>query len=418
MGNTPTRSDRHHHPLRTSLIAAVLASLIGGVWYWSNHRPQADAQSGGGRASMGRGQGSNKPQPVSVAEAKTADIRVWLNALGTVTPRNLVTVRAKVDGTLLKINFREGQMVKTGELLAEIDPRPFQIQLDQTKGQLLRDTALLDNARLDLARYQELLGKDSIARQQVDTQAALLRQYQGTVESDRSQVDNARLQLDWTRVTAPAAGRIGLRQIDPGNQVHASDANGLASIAQLQPITVIFSIPEASLPAINRRLARHEAIAVETWDREQKNRLADGRLITTDNQIDTATGTIRLKAEFGNKNSTLFPNQFVNVHLLLYTLSQVKTAPVAAIQRGDKGSFVYRVGADGTVATVPISTGAVDGDWAEVSGEIRAGDKLVTDGADKLRDGAMAEVIMPGANSGKGGGEGKAGRRGGKRGPG
>jgi len=363
------------------------------------------------------GAGGNKPQPVAVAEARTSDIRVWLNALGTVTPRNLVTVRAKVDGTLIRVDYHEGQMVKAGELLAEIDPQPFRIQLDQTRGQLTRDTALLDNARLDQARYKDLLAKDAIPRQQLDTQEALVRQYQGTVESDRGQVDNAKLQLDWTRVTAPAAGRIGLRQVDPGNQVHASDANGLASIAQLQPITVVFSVPESNLPAIASRFATHDVIPVEAWDREQKRHLADGRLLTTDNQIDPATGTIRIKAEFPNGDNSLFPNQFVNIRLVLDTLPQVMAVPTAAIQRGDKGSFVYRVDATGTVAMVPITPGAVDGDWSSVTGAIKAGDRLVTDGADKLREGAKAELIVPGVKGGNGGGERKAGGRGSKRAP-
>ncbi|MGE5320089.1 MAG: MdtA/MuxA family multidrug efflux RND transporter periplasmic adaptor subunit [Hyphomicrobiaceae bacterium] len=380
------------------MIAAVVVSLIGGVWYWSNHHAQPASGSGGGRGGM-KGMSGNRAQPVSAAEARIRDIRVWLNALGTVTPRNLASVRTKVDGTLLKVHFREGQMVESGELLAEIDPRPFQIQLDQARGQLTRDVALLDNARLDLARYKELLVKDAVPRQQVDTQAALVRQYQGTVESDRSQVDNAKLQLEYTHVTAPSSGRIGLRQVDPGNQVHASDVNGLASIVQLQPTTVVFAVPEANLPAINRRVAAHQAIPVEAWDREQQHHLADGHLLTTDNQIDPATGTIKIKAEFANRNHALFPNQFVNVRLLLDTLRQVVAIPTASIQRGDKGSFVYRVDADGRVAMLPVTPGAVDGDWVAVTGPIKAGDKVVIDGADKLRDGAKAEIIVPAAKS-------------------
>jgi multidrug efflux system membrane fusion protein len=417
MTTDPPSSRRHSHPLRTALIAAMLAGLIGGVWYWSNHHAQPASASDSGPRNM-KGSGGNRPQPVSVAEARITDIRVWLNALGTVTPRNLVTVHAKVDGTLLNVNYREGQMVKAGDLLAEIDPRPFQILLDQARGQLTRDLALLDNARIDLARYKGLLAKDAIASQQVDTQDALVRQYQGTVETDRGQIGSAKLQLEWTRVTAPTAGRIGLRQIDPGNQVHASDANGLASIAQLQPITVLFAVPEANLAAINRRLAVREAIPVEAWDREQKNRLAEGRLLTTDNQIDPATGTIKIRAEFANRDSTLFPNQFVNVRLLLDTLPQVVAVPVAAIQRGDKGSFVYRLDANGTVAMLPVTPGAVDGDWVAVTGAVKAGDKVVTDGVDKLRNGARAEAIVPGTKDPNGrrgtgqshGGKGNQGR--------
>jgi len=409
MGTESALRNRHRHPVRTTLIAVALAGLIGGVWIWSNHRAQPDSGPGSGPGNM-MGAGGNRPQPVSVAEVRTTDIRVWLNALGTVTPRNLVTVRTRVDGTLLRVNFREGQMVEVGDLLAEIDPRPFQIQFDQAKGQLTRDLALLDNARIDLARYKGLLAKDAIASQQVDTQDALVRQYQGIVESDRGQIDNAKLQLEWTRVTAPSSGRIGLRQVDPGNQVHASDADGLASIAQLQPITVLFSAPEANLPAISRRLATREDVPVEAWDREQKRRLADGRLLTTDNQIDPTTGTIKIRAEFANRDQTLFPNQFVNIRLLLDTLPQVKAVPVAAIQRGDKGSFVYRLDPGGTVAMLPVTPGAVDGDWVAVTGEIQAGDKVVTDGVDKLRDGAKAEAIVPGAKRGQGGSQDKAGR--------
>lgn len=397
MGSPSVPPNRQRHPVRTVLIAAALAGLIGGVWYWSNHPAQSPSETKGAK-----GAGGSRPQPVSVGAADTRDIRVWLTALGTVTPSNLVTVHVKVDGTLLKVNFREGQMVKAGQLLAQVDPRPFQIQLDQARGQLTRDTALLDNARIDLARYRQLLARDAIASQQVDTQDALVRQYQGTVEADRALVDNARLQLGWTSVTAPSSGRIGLRQVDPGNQVHTSDANGLASIAQLQPTTVLFAVPEANLPAITRRVAGHEPLRVEAWDREQKNHLADGHLLTTDNQIDTATGTIRIKAAFANRDNALFPNQFVNIRLLLDTLPQVLAVPTAAIQLGDKGSFVYRVDAGGVVARIPVTPGAVDGDWVAVKGAIKAGDKVVTDGADRLRDGARAEIIVPRAKGAQG----------------
>lgn len=358
-------------------------------------RGQSNGSSNSTGNDPGKRSGGARAQPVSVADAQIKDIHVWLNALGTVTPRNLVTLHTKVDGTLLKVNFREGQMVNAGDVLAEIDPRPFQIQLDQAKGQLTRDTALLNNAQLDLKRYKALLLKDAAPRQQVETQDALVRQYEGTVAADRAQVANAQLQLDWTRVTAPSSGRIGLRQVDPGNQVHTNDADGLASIAQMQPTTVLFAVPESSLPAINRRLNAHETIAVEAWDREQKNCLAEGHLLTTDNQIDPSTGTIKIRAEFANADSALFPNQFVNIRLLLDTLPQVVAVPSVALLRGDQGSFVYRVNAENKVAKVVLKPGAVDGDWVTVTGDIKPGDTLVTDGTDRLRDGALIEVIQP-----------------------
>lgn len=390
--------------LRTLFIAAVLFALLGGAWVWSEQRalPEGAAGKPGGSGKEGGKGGSKRAQPVSVAQVKQTDIQVWLDALGTVTPRNLATVRPRVDGVLLKVSFREGQTVQAGDLLAEIDPRPYRIALAQAEGQLARDTALLDNARLDLVRYQGLLARDAIPKQQVDTQAALVRQYQGTLAADRSLVDHARLQLEWTRVTAPVAGRIGLRQVDPGNLVRASDAGGLVSIAQVQPIAVLFALPETHVAALNRRLQVGEKIAVQAWDRGQTRRLAEGRVLTTDNQIDTATGTLRVKAEFPNRDGSLFPNQFVNIRLLLETHSDVLAVPAAAVQRGERGSFVYRV-ADGRVAMVPVTPGAAEGEWLAVQGELKAGETVVSDGLDKLRDGAKVEVIVPGAKGGKGG---------------
>lgn len=398
--------------LRTLLITAVLAALIGGVWHWSNQYAAGKAaekeagppgMGGGASGGAGKGPGGGRPQPVTVGEVQRRDIRVWIDALGTVTPGALATVRPRVDGLLLKTHFREGQTVKAGELLAEIDPRPFQVQLAQAEGQLAKDQALLDNARLDLSRYKDLLAKDSIARQQVETQEALVRQYQGTLAADRAQVDHARLQLDWTRVTAPAPGRIGLRQVDAGNLVRASDANGLATIAQTAPISVLFSVPEAHLPVIRARLAGKADVPVQAWDRERREKLAQGRLLTTDNQIDAATGTIRLKAGFANGDQTLFPNQFVNARLLLETRSDALAVPSAALQRGPKGVFVYAVGAEGKVVMVPVVPGPVDGDWTAVEGDLKPGVKVVTQGVDRLRDGAKVEVVTPGKGGGPGG---------------
>jgi multidrug efflux system membrane fusion protein len=379
-------ADRRRRLVKRILFIGLPVLLIaGGAYYYFAGQPQADA--------AGKGKGAGRLQPVSVADVKVADVPIWITALGTAVPRNLVTVHTRVDGELMKLHFREGQMVKQGEVLAEIDPRPFEVQLMQANGQLARDTALLQNARVDLERYKDLWAKDSIAKQQLDTQDALVRQYEGTVENDRGTVESAKLQLTYARVTAPAGGRIGLRQVDPGNQVHASDANGLVVIAQLQPMTVVFSMPETYLPAINRRVAASEPIVVEAWDREQKNRLAAGRLLTTDNLVDTTTGTIKMKAEFANSDNILFPNQFANVRLLLGVREKATVVPGAAILRGSKGPFVYTVDGEGTVTAVPITPGPEDAGLVAVEGPLKSGDRVVADGADKLRDGAKVEVI-------------------------
>ena len=394
---------------RVLLIGLPALAVAGAAYYYFA------GQAGGDAAGKGRGFDRNRAQPVSVAEVKVVDLPVWITALGTAVPHNLVTVHTRVDGQLMKLHFREGQMVKEGELLAELDPRPFQVQLTQASGQLARDAALLQNAKVDLARYQDLWAKDSIAKQQLDTQEALVRQYEGTVENDRGLVDSAKLNLTYARVTAPAGGLTGLRQVDPGNVVHASDANGVVVIAQLRPMTVTFSVPESHLPAINRRLAAKDPIVVEAWDREQKNRLATGRLLTTDNQVDTATGTIKLKAEFANDDNALFPNQFANMRLLLGTREKAVVVPVSAIQRGAKGPFVYTVDAESTVGTVLVTPGPEDKGLVAVDGPLKPGERVVTDGADKLRDGGKVEVITAEARARQAEGGGRKSGMGGKR---
>src|SRR5450830_1058675 len=316
------------------LLILLLGLGAGGAWYWKKQGATAPEGAAEGGAPGGPGAGArrfgagNRPQPVSARAAKRQDLRVSVNAIGTITALNTATVRARVDGELRRILFREGQQVKAGDLLAEIDPRAYEVTLAQMQGQLQRDAAQLKNAELDLARYRDLLAKDSIAKQQVDTQDALVGQLKGTVLSDQAQVDNARLQLSYTRVTAPISGRLGLRQVDLGNIVHASDTTGLVTITQTQPIAVVFAVPEAYLPQINQRLqAKGGVLGVEAWDREQRRRLAQGRVLTTDNAIDTTTGTIKLKAEFPNADGTLFPNQFANIRLQLDTLPNALVAP-------------------------------------------------------------------------------------------
>ncbi len=374
---------------RWPLAVAAVVIAAAGAGYWYRAGPAAVAPP----ASGGRFDPSARALPVVAATVRTGSIDVYQMALGTVTPRNLVVVKPRIDGQLMRVAFQEGQIVKAGDLLAEIDPRPFEVQLTQATGQMAKDQALLKNAQLDLERYRALLAQDSISKQQVDTQEALVRQFEGTVQSDQGTIDSARLQLTYSRVTAPIGGRVGLRQVDPGNVVHAADASGLVVIAQLQPITVLFPIPEDNVPRVMGRLGSGETVVVEAWDRDQKVKLATGRLLTVDNQIDTATGTVKLKAEFPNANLALFPNQFVNVRMLVQTLPDATLVPSAAIQRGAPGTFVYVVKGDNTVSVTSVKLGPVQGETTAIASGLAPGDRVIVDGADKLREGARVELI-------------------------
>jgi multidrug efflux system membrane fusion protein len=322
-------------------------------------------------------------------------MRVLLDAIGTITAQNTAVVRTKVTGELKALRFTEGQKVKAGQLLAEIDPRNYQAALAQVQGTLARDKAQLVNAQADLQRYRDLLAQDSIARQQVDTQEALVRQYQGTLQADQAQVDAAKLTLSYTRVTAPISGRLGLKQADLGNVVNPGDASGIVTITQTEPINAVFAVPEASLPAINEQLRAGHALPVQAWDRGRTAMLAEGSVRLLDNAIDTATGTIRMKALFANKDGALFPNQFVNITLQISTLHDVLSIPTTAVQRGTQGTYVYAVAQDGTVAQRLVTLGTTDGDRISVTGDLHAGERVVTDGADRLRDGAKVQVIDP-----------------------
>jgi membrane fusion protein, multidrug efflux system len=332
--------------------------------------------------------------PVAAAQAKLGDLNRYLTALGTVTPFNTVTVKTRVDGEIVNVAFKEGQYVHQGDLLVQIDPRPYQVQLEQAQGNLARDKANLANARITLARDKTLLQDKVIAPQDYDNQAAIVGQYEGTIVADQSAIDNAKLQLTYSRITSPLTGRIGLRLVDPGNIVHATDTTGLAVITQVRPIAVIFSIPEDDLPKVRKDVHAGEQLPVEAYDRTMKTKLASGTLLTYDNEIDTTTGTVRLKASFPNDDYSLFPNQFVNVKTLVDTDRNVVLIPTAAMERSALGTFVYVVKPDNTVEVRTVTVGATEGDITSLKSGVEAGERVVVEGADRLQQGSKVKVRM------------------------
>lgn len=336
--------------------------------------------------------------PVAAAQASVGDFNRYLTALGTVTPFNTVTIKSRVDGELVKVNFQEGQIVHQGDLLVQIDPRPYQVQLEQAQGAMARDKANLANAKTTLARDKTLLADQVLAPQDYDNQAAVVGQYEGTIASDQSAIDNAKLQLTYSRITSPITGRIGLRLMDVGNIVHATDTTGLAVITQVRPIAVLFSIPEDDLPKVRKDIHAGQQLPVEAYDRTQKTKLADGSLLTFDNQIDTTTGTVKLKASFPNDDYSLFPNQFVNVKMLVETNRGVILVPTAAIQRSALGSFVYVVKPDHTVEVRKVTVGATEGETAWIQAGLGQGDQVVIEGGDRLQQGSAVRVRMASSN--------------------
>lgn len=381
------------HWIALLVVVIILALLIAAIRFF--HNKQAAAGAGPGRGPGGQ----NGPVAVAVATAAAGDIQLRIPALGTVTSLATVTVRTQISGVMQKILFTEGQTVHQGDSLAQIDPRPYEAALQQMQGNLKRDQALLADAKLDLKRYEGLIKEDSIAEQQLDTQKALVDQYIGTIESDEGQLKTASVNLVYTHIIAPVSGRVGLRQVDQGNYVTPGDANGIVVINQLQPITVIFPIPEDNVSALMQKVHGGAALAVEAYDRTNSTKLADGKLLTVDNQIDVTTGTVKLRAQFDNPDGLLFPNQFVNIQLLQDLLQNQIIIPNSAVRRGAPNgvvsTFVYVVNSGHTVAVRPVTLGVVDGERVAITKGLNPGELVVTDGGDRLRDGAA--VTLPSA---------------------
>jgi multidrug efflux system membrane fusion protein len=401
--NVPEKSRTSRSRRHWWIWLLLIALIAGGAYLYSTIEAKKAALAAKQAAAA-----ANRSVPVAAVPARKGDIGVYLTGLGSVTPLNTVTVKSRVDGQLMKILFREGQVVKNGELLATIDPRPFEVQLTQAEGQMMRDRALLKNAQLDLERFRVLSGQDSIARQQYDTQKSLVRQLEGTVKTDQGQVDSARLQLKYCRITAPLGGRVGLRQVDAGNIIHTTDTNGLVVITQQQPVTVIFPIPEDSLPQVLAKLKTGARLTVEAFDREQKQKLAAGYLLTVDNQIDSTTGTVKFKAVFPNTGNELFPNQFVNARLLVEIRHDSVIVPASAIQRGPQGVFVYVVKADKSVTVRSVTLGVTEGGETAIDAGLAPGELVVSDGAERLHEGSTVEVKEANGAKGAGGGHKKS----------
>lgn len=367
------------------LLALIV--LAGGAYYYYKTRPSSESKAapppGARAAALG-------PVSVAVTTALKQNVPYYLSGLGSVTAFNTVTVKSRVDGELQKVNFKEGQFVHEGELLAEIDPRPFQVALEQMEGQLFRDQAQLNNARVDFKRYDQLAKEGVIASQQVDTQNAMVAQLEGAVRADQAQIDNEKLQLTYCKITAPLTGRVGLRLVDQGNMIRATDPNGLVVITQVQPIAVLFTLPEDNLPEVIQHM-KSEELGVEAYSRDDQTKLATGKLLTVDNQIDPTTGTVRFKAAFENRDLSLWPNQFVNTRLMLAVRKDAIVVPLAAIQRGTQGSYVYTVKA-GKANMQPVNVDLTQGNIALIASGVSVGDQVVVDGQERLQSGTPVEV--------------------------
>ena len=381
----------------------LLVIVAGAYWYYRGRNSQADAAAAGGKGPGGAAIGApgSFVVPVVVSTATKGDLPVFLNGLGNVTAFNTVTVRSRVDGQIVKINFVEGQNVTAGQALVEIDPRPYQVQLEQAEGQLAKDQAQLKDVQVDYERFKLLFQEGVIPKQQLDTQQAQVGTFEGAIKADNATIDNAKLQIMYSHITAPISGRVGLRLVDMGNMVHATDTSGLLVITQLQPIATLFSLPQDQLPQVMARMKKGAPISVEAYDRDNTTKLGTGKLLTIDNQIDTTTGTYKLKAVFDNTKNELFPNQFVNVHLLVDTKKNVVLVPTTAILRGPQGTYVFAVGSDNNVKIHIVTLAEANGNITGISSGLNPGDVVVTDGQDKLQDGSKVEPRQSSIPAGK-----------------
>jgi len=376
------------HKLTVStLICACLVLALGGC----GHTSADSKQKGGGGGKGGRGGGAQMTIPVAVAQAEVRDLPILLNGLGSVEAYNTVAVKSRIDGQLVKVNFKEGQEVKEGDLLAEIDPRPYEVQLSQAQATLFKDQSALKDARLNLERFQQLYKDGVIPKQQFDTKGSIEGPLDGAVRADQAQIDTVKLNLAYTRITAPVSGRVGLRQIDVGNMVHAADPNGLLVITQLQPIAVIFSLPQDNLQSVSQHMSKG-TLTVDAYSRDDQTKIATGSLTTIDNQIDTTTGTGKLKAVFENRDRSLWPNQFVNIHLLLEVRKNNTVVPSAAIQRGPQGTYVFVVKQDKTAEMRNVTASISQGNFTAITQGLQSGETVVTDGQDKLQPGTKVEI--------------------------
>jgi len=428
-----TKSSSTAQPAKSRwwIWVVILVIVAAGIWYYRGARStsEADGAAPAGTASKGKGGGAGAggfTVPVVVSTAQKGDLPVYYTGIGSVTAYNTVTVRSRVDGAIVKVNFTEGQFVHQGDALVEIDPRPYQVQLEQAEGQLAKDQAQLHDMQVDFERYTLLYNEGVVPKQQVDTQQAQVGQYQGAIKADQATIDNAKLQLVYAHITAPISGRVGLRLVDIGNIVHASDTTGLLVITQLQPISVIFTLPQDQLPQVMEKLRTGSQLTVEAYDRDDRNKIADGKLATIDNQIDPTTGTYKLKSVFSNENNILFPNQFVNVHMLVDVKHNLIIVPAAAVQRGPQGTYIYVVSGGNTVKIQSVTIAQTTGNNVGVSSGLNEGNVVVIDGQDKLQDGSKVTTSTSptgvtngssgqpasqnGSKSGKGGGSQSGGK--------